>query len=285
MDPYSRKSDISKLIRRFVESTPESNGDPFAAIRHHVRGLRRSAGTGDLNCLLHHRRIQSVHKNANPHLDAFIEPIGTAFAHGFKVTVNPGKPDVRIRFSIAHEICHTFFYELVPEIKFQAHSPDEMEERLCNYGAAELLLPEAELRETAKGIPPSLDSLDQLCRQYHVSSEVMVIQLRNLGIWPCELSFWTRDEEGQFTMERFAGSRKVNWQWVDVNLLPRVWEKGDRGAETGRGAVYFEDSSSMSYAKWLYYVVRRQGSSVIALWKKLPFERAREPLFAVPVKG
>jgi Zn-dependent peptidase ImmA (M78 family) len=31
-------------------------------------------------------------------------------------------PTVRQRFTIAHEICHTFFYEIVPELKFKPHS-------------------------------------------------------------------------------------------------------------------------------------------------------------------
>ena len=272
----------SELIRRFVELTPESSGDPFAAMLYHVRSLRRSAGTLDLNSLLQHRKIYSVRKIADPHVDAFIEPLGSGFHHGFKLTVNGTKPDVRIRFSIAHEICHTFFYELVPEIKLHPHLQDEMEERLCNVGAAELLLPAAELRKVSSELPPSFSSLDALCSQYSVSSEAMIIQLRNLGIWPCELSFWARDDEGQFTMERFAGWRKANWQWVDLNLLSRVWAKGEGSEEWGRSAVYFEGSNDLSYAKWLYYAARRQGKSIVALWSRRPLGKPSQPLLDAP---
>ena len=44
--------------------------------------------------------------------------------------------DVRIRFTMAHEFCHTFLLRLVPEIKFSPHETDDEEERLCNLGAA-----------------------------------------------------------------------------------------------------------------------------------------------------
>ena len=47
----------------------------------------------------------------------------------------------RMRFTIAHELCHTYFYELVPELKFCDHGPNDEEEAICNQGAAALLIP------------------------------------------------------------------------------------------------------------------------------------------------
>jgi hypothetical protein len=70
--------------------------------------------------------------------DGLIEPIGTTYSAGFRMRLKKNAADVRLRFTIAHELCHTFFYELVPEFKFVAHESDDSEERLCNWGAASL---------------------------------------------------------------------------------------------------------------------------------------------------
>jgi Zn-dependent peptidase ImmA (M78 family) len=52
--------------------------------------------------------------------DGLIEPLGKTFADGFRIKLNKTTPPVRSRFTLVHEICHTFFYQLVPEIKVPA---------------------------------------------------------------------------------------------------------------------------------------------------------------------
>jgi len=71
--------------------------------------------------------------------------------------------------TIAHEACHTFFYELVPELKFIPHERDEDEERLCNWGAAALLMPASSLRRRMKNVAVNLESLDAIAAEYAVS--------------------------------------------------------------------------------------------------------------------
>ena len=62
--------------------------------------------------------------------------------------VNPDRPETRQRFSMAHEITHTFFPEY--QLKVQCRpdpryrdpaSPEDLLEMLCDVGAAELLFP------------------------------------------------------------------------------------------------------------------------------------------------
>jgi IrrE N-terminal-like domain len=62
--------------------------------------------------------------------------------------VNPDRPETRQRFSMAHEVVHTFFpeYELKvqcrPDPRFRdADNPADRLETLCDAGAAELLFP------------------------------------------------------------------------------------------------------------------------------------------------
>ena len=76
--------------------------------------------------------------------------------------VNKKLPQSRLRFTIAHEICHTIFYEIVPELKFVCHRTDPTEERLCDFGAAALLMPKDDIVRTIDGVTPSMDILEKL---------------------------------------------------------------------------------------------------------------------------
>jgi hypothetical protein len=57
--------------------------------------------------------------------DGALVPLGAEFSAGFRMILRRDLPEGRINFTVAHEICHTFFYERVPEIKFSAHPVDE----------------------------------------------------------------------------------------------------------------------------------------------------------------
>lgn len=78
--------------------------------------------------------------------DAELAPDG---AGGVTMRVNPDRPETRQRFSIAHEISHTFFpdYTMKTWCRVDARyrdrtDPDEYLEMLCDFGAAELLFPQ-----------------------------------------------------------------------------------------------------------------------------------------------
>ena len=130
--------------------------------------------------------------------DGLIEPLGTAYDAGFRMRLNKNAAGVRRTFTIAHELCHTFFYELVPDLKFVAHKTDEAEERLCNVGAATLLIPAGSIRRAAARLPICLESLDVLAAKYDVSLATMAIRLRSLEVWKSELSLWRRMTNGRF---------------------------------------------------------------------------------------
>ena len=264
----------SELVQRFVERTPESDGDPFEAIKLHIQRARSEIKSRDLNALLPARCIKRVDKVANRHIDAFLEPLGSAYADGFVLSINSQRPNTRIRFSLAHELCHTFFYEVVPELKFTVHEPDLLEERLCNYGAAELLLPASEIEKVSRSLKPSFQSLDELCNRFGVSSEVVIIHLRNLQVWPCDLSIWVPGEQkDSFVMERFAGWKKRQWRWVDSNVLYELWNKDEGHESKGWTALFIETTNGTSGARYVHYVARRNGDSISVLWSHQAFSR------------
>jgi len=109
------------------------------------------------------------------------------FRDGFRVRLKLGMSDVRARFTLAHEACHTFFYQLVPEIKFFPHDRDSEKERLCNFGAAGFLVPASPLRRQVRTLPRCLESLELLASNYGVSPLTMALRLRGLGYWQCQL--------------------------------------------------------------------------------------------------
>ncbi|MCU1287419.1 MAG: hypothetical protein JWO13_3769 [Acidobacteriales bacterium] len=110
--------------------------------------------------------------------DALIMPTLT----GSKVILyNPDRPESRIAFSIAHEITHCFFPNSANGARFRAMvSEDSREanelERLCDLGAAELVLPEPEFRHECNS-SYSLAQVPVLSRTFGTSYEATAFRL------------------------------------------------------------------------------------------------------------
>jgi hypothetical protein len=87
----------------------------------------------------------------------------------------------RQRFTLAHEISHTFFYG--PDLKrVEPHPSQRLLEDSCNYAAARLLLP-ANLLRYEIGRNRKVDSIEMACdlaSTAHVSTEVLLQRLDEL---------------------------------------------------------------------------------------------------------
>jgi len=95
----------------------------------------------------------------------------------------------RIRFTIAHELIHTFFFEWKggkrkPKLAGSHYKEAESLESACDYGANHLLLPprvlEAQLEIEADLSPPTIRNLS---KKFHVSLETLLIGLAGLRSW------------------------------------------------------------------------------------------------------
>jgi hypothetical protein len=259
----------SELVRLFVERSGVKANDPSPeqALLELIERGRRKRLKGvepQLQQLLKDRNVTSVEVVPDLGCDGFIEPIGRTFADGFRMRLQTSPSAPRIRFTMAHELCHTFFYELVPEIKFHPHQPDDAEERLCNLGAAALLIPTNSLRARTKKVAISLDSLAQLAREYSVSLPTMLLRLRTLGLWKCELSSWHPATSGDFVLDRLYGIRRAEWRWEDVSDLKRAWDSNQ--SIFGTGFLYLEGQEGSRRLKPVAYNLKRFGTSVFALW-------------------
>jgi IrrE N-terminal-like domain len=94
--------------------------------------------------------------------------------------VNPDRPGTRRRFSMAHEVSHTFFpeYELKvqcrPDPRYRdPQNPDDLLEMLCDVGAAELLFPVPWFTDAALAVE-SPSELLTLADDYRASREATI---------------------------------------------------------------------------------------------------------------
>jgi Zn-dependent peptidase ImmA (M78 family) len=102
---------------------------------------------------------------------------------GFIIEIAPS-PQKRQRFTLAHEIGHTYFYDLKPSPPQRILYDDSKdEETFCNLFASEILMPahmvQAELKqlESNDGKLSPLDYFDRLVRKFNVSIEAMTRRL------------------------------------------------------------------------------------------------------------
>jgi len=214
--------------------------------------------------LLRSRRIGSVDLVADLPCDGLLEPIGNTFTAGFRMLLKKDLSPTRLRFTLAHEISHTFFYELVPEIKFVPHNADPLEERLCDFGAAEILMPAPRIRKAVRGLPVCLQTLRDLAMQSSVSLTAMFLRLQALRLWKCELSSWYRMMDGTFVLSKFYGGKPRPWEWDDKSILNTAWQRNESSA--GEAYVKFFDENRLSYWKAVKYEVQRTREGVLALW-------------------
>jgi len=108
------------------------------------------------------------------------------------IQVNRDHPESRRRFTIAHELGHTFFFELdggigqrVRDTNLYGISRSDSEEVLCNYAAAEILMPRRQFGAMIRDSGPSSESIIRLARSFNVS--LQAVSKRALQLLPYKL--------------------------------------------------------------------------------------------------
>jgi Zn-dependent peptidase ImmA (M78 family) len=100
---------------------------------------------------------------------------------GKLILYNPDRPKQRVAFSIAHEITHTFFPNSIKGSRFRNICAEESREaneleRLCDLGAAEILMPIEDFQEVLSG-EYSLTAVDRLSQFFGSSKEATIYRL------------------------------------------------------------------------------------------------------------
>ncbi|MDZ4685293.1 MAG: ImmA/IrrE family metallo-endopeptidase [Planctomycetaceae bacterium] len=109
--------------------------------------------------------------------DAELVPDGRG---GVTMRVNPDRPETRQRFSVAHEISHTFFPDYASkewcrtDARYRnRETPEDYLEMLCDIGAAELLFPQPWFGRDAAAITDA-PGIIALSATYHASREAVI---------------------------------------------------------------------------------------------------------------
>lgn len=95
----------------------------------------------------------------------------------------------RVRFSLAHELIHTFFYDTKQQpyrnrLSETHYKEIDSLEAACNYGASQLLLPTRQLKSDTNKIDVlSTSSIVDLAKKYRVSIECLIHRMTNLEDW------------------------------------------------------------------------------------------------------
>src|SRR5258708_38602103 len=100
----------------------------------------------------------------------------------------------------------------VPELKFRPHEKDNHEERLCDLGAAEILMPALAIQRLALPLSVCIDSLCELASEFSVSVAAVFVRLRGLRLWNCVLSEWHRMVDGSFVLTKLYGGEHHPWE-------------------------------------------------------------------------
>lgn len=110
----------------------------------------------------------------------------------FLIEVDPRPPVVRQNYSICHEIVHTFFPDCADQQRHRNGKRVDEVERLCQLGAAELLLPEAAFQEASATWGTSLNGVAELGGMFQASYEAVVRRLLSMAAEPVAAVFFSR---------------------------------------------------------------------------------------------
>ena len=150
----------------------------------------------------------------------------------FLIEYNPTRPIGRLRYSIAHEIAHTFFPDCGERVRNRAKaepsdSADEWQlEALCNIAAAEILMPIGSL-DADELMTLDINRVSAVRKKFDVSTEAVLVRLAHLSEQPCAV----------FVASRWDGSREMGAYHFDYLIPTRSWTYAfDRGMTLPAGA-------------------------------------------------
>jgi O-acetyl-ADP-ribose deacetylase (regulator of RNase III) len=116
-----------------------------------------------------------------------------------RIEFNPTRPPGRVRFSIAHELAHTFFPDFPEFVRHRAGpraAPDEWQlELLCDVAAAELLMPVGSFADL-ESEPLQIEALMDYRKRFDVSTEALLLRVIKL----------TKSPGAVFAASRFDGN-------------------------------------------------------------------------------
>lgn len=178
-----KESRLNSLCNRAKTKKPE------IAVRKLVRKLLYEYGsshppfTSERFCEISNVKIE---KTFLVDCDARLLPI----RGGYIAEVSAEHPKIRQNFSLCHEVGHTFFEsgstDSFPEplnCFISPSSETRLEEKLCNFAAAEMLMPELVFRKFVLDFQPSLNSIRLIAKTFGTSAQAVINRIIEFDLW------------------------------------------------------------------------------------------------------
>jgi Zn-dependent peptidase ImmA (M78 family) len=180
--------------------------------------IRLLKETGQSNPPYHPERIAEIRKAKILKLPLEYDGMLIPTKDGFTMKINSDMPLVHQRFVCAHEIGHTFFFNIEtspPSKPFVIHKNRHWaEENIANRIAREILMPEPVIRshlEQAK--PPYIEDFKQIMKLFLVSSEVLAWRIRELKTWKALILIFEMNDEFEIKLH---GTFNCNYKKLNV---------------------------------------------------------------------
>lgn len=183
---------------------------------------------------------------------------------GYLVRLNARDSEQRRRFTLAHEIAHTF---VTPDAASHG-CVDQNSEDLCNLAAAELLIPESLLRRIQWKM--NIDSLCSLAETFRCSLEAIAWKVLNMPTWRGALLLWKITKHGvDLSAHLTAIPRTLDLQlpfYRSMVIRPTDHNWASVAAQSSH-TVMLRDPGNKSH----FWAERSQlGRATVALFIKLP---------------
>ena len=130
-----------------------------------------------------------------------------------RIEFNPSRPRARVRFSIAHELGHLLFPDAADKVRYRSHSDDRRRddwevELLCNFAAAEFLMPVGSLPQSAT-TDLEINHLMRLRARFEVSAEALLLRVIDLTAEPAAAFAAARlmDDQPRFRIDYCMAGR------------------------------------------------------------------------------
>jgi uncharacterized protein DUF955 len=175
-----------------------------------------------------------MHVPAVPREDLYDARLAPAEGGRVCLEFNPTRPRARVRFTIAHELSHTFFPDYKKAARYRSGPKvraDEWQlELLCNIAAAELLMPIGSF-QSLEDEPLRIERLMEVRKTFEVSTEALLLRIVRLTARPSAV----------FAAARLDGDRHDSAFRLDYVISSRSWTSAlRRGLEIPATSVLAE---------------------------------------------
>jgi Zn-dependent peptidase ImmA (M78 family) len=211
------ESNISELLNgRSIDEWCDDISNEF------IKLTRQESPPHKISLLLPHRKANFVFESKKININGKINPT----ENGFLITLNSNlkKSKSSLRFTLAHELAHTYFFNLnvFPPINISAiPSGSKYLEFMCDKIARHLLVPDKTLQLAVRKYPLptsedfSLLTVNHLSQLFEVPNNILLRRLiDDTGIWDCVF----------LTFRYFDNALIDNWKLVKVYKPRRLYD-------------------------------------------------------------